>query len=576
MIDIYYQRALTHLRELASEFAQSHPALGSMLSGPGTDPDVERLLEGTAFLSGLIDQKLEDEFPEVVHGLMQLIFPHYLRPIPSSTIIKFTPKLSLLEHFKIPAGTQINSIPIEDTPCTFTTTYDVDLYPLVISAVTYTQHVGNTATLKIDMQLKGIQLKDWDISSLRFHLVGSVGQAADRYHILMKKTRSVAVASESGIVTMLGSDCIREVGYADDESLLPYPSQSLPGYRILQEYFILPEKFLFFDITGLERWTQRGTSDNFSFIFEFDELSSTSLKFSEKDICLFAAPAINLFAHEADPIILNHKKPEYRIIPSNKNSDNFQVYSVDKVVGFAQGSVDGREYMPFHMFNLQVTNSPIYNVHYRRSSIHNLVDIFLSIAYSSTNENIKRETLSIALTCSNSNLPTKLRYGDICKATATSPELATFENIRQPTAPVQPPLGRDVLWRLLSHLYINYLSLADIDSLRAMAKLYIFSDTPDKSSVVANSKRVDAITDINISEKDRIVRGLLMRGREINLAVNRDGFASEGDLFLFCSVLNRLFAGYSSINSFTQLKVEEVVSKETYIWKAMIGDRPLM
>ena len=139
MIEKYYQRELSHLRDLAADFAKAHPALAPLLSGQSADPDVERILEGTAFLSGLIYEKLDDDFPEIVHGLIQLIFPHYLRPIPSATLIRFKPKRSLMETVTVPAGAAIDSVETEGTRCTFTTSYPVELHPLAVSGAAYEQ-----------------------------------------------------------------------------------------------------------------------------------------------------------------------------------------------------------------------------------------------------------------------------------------------------------------------------------------------------------------------------------------------------------------------------------------------------
>lgn len=245
MIEKYYQRELSHLRELAVEFSKTHPALAPMLTGPGADPDVERLLEGSAFMSGMINQKLDDEFPEIVHGLVQLVFPHYLRPIPSTTIIKFTPKPSLVETIHVAAGSQLSSIPVNGTQCTFSTTFDVDLHPLNITRVELAQRAGTSGTLTIGLELKGMELDDWDVSSLRFHLTGDAAAASERYKFLFDCIRSIRVSSDGGSVAMLPARNLKAVGFEEDEALLPYPAQSFPGYRILQEYFILPEKFLF-------------------------------------------------------------------------------------------------------------------------------------------------------------------------------------------------------------------------------------------------------------------------------------------------------------------------------------------
>lgn len=576
MIEKYYQRELTHLRDLAVEFSKAHPALAPMLTGPGSDPDVERLLEGTAFLSGMINQKLDDEFPEIVHGLIQLVFPHYLRPIPSTTIVRFTPKPSLTETVRVPSGAQLASIPVKGTQCVFSTTFDIDLHPLRITGVALTQGAGASGRLTIGLELKGLTLEQWDVSSLRFHLAGSAADASDRYKMLFNSIRGLRVGAEGGTWAMLGPRNLKAVGFEDNEALLPYPSQSFPGYRILQEYFILPEKFLFFDVSGLEGWTGRGNGRRFEIVLELDKIPSDPIQFTEEHLCLFATPAINLFGRDAEPVILDHRQPDYRVRPSGDTGGDFQVYSVDTVAGYVQGTVEERVYKPFHMFNPQAGEMPVYTVRLQRSPVGDKTDTFISVAYPAQGGEPRQETLSMSLTCTNAALPEKLRYGDISQPTATSPELAAFENIRQPTAPVQPPLGRNLLWRLLSHLYINYLSVADVESLRAMVKLYVFTDTRDRGSVVANTKRVDAITGMQVTEGDRLVRGLVMRGREIRMSLNREGFANGGDMYLFGSVMNRFFSGYASVNCFTRLTVEETLNKELYQWNAMIGDRPLL
>lgn len=576
MIEKYYQSELSHLRELAVEFSKAHPALAPMLAGPSSDPDVERLLEGTAFLSGMINQKLEDEFPEIVHGLIQLVFPHYLRPIPSTTIVRFTPKPSLMETFSVPAGAQLASIPVKGMPCTFSTTFKVDLHPLSITKVVLNQNAGSSGTLTISLELNRLALENWKVSELRFHLSGDAAAASERYKMLFNCTRGVHVSAEGGATAMLGSGSLKAVGFDEDEALLPYPSQSFPGYRILQEYFILPEKFLFFEITKLDKWVGRGKGTRFQLVLELENLPSELPRFTEEHICLFASPAINLFERDAEPVILDHKRPEYQVRPSGDSGGDYQVYSVNAVSGFVQGTVEERAYKPFHMFNPQAGEMPVYTVRHQNSPLRDKTDMYVSVAYPAQGREPVVETLSMALTCTNGTLPEKLRYGDISQPTSTSPELASFENIRQPTAPVQPPLGKNLLWRLLSHLYINYLSVANVENLRAMVKLYIFTDTRDRGSVVANTKRVDAIHSLKVSEGDRLVQGLVMRGREIQMAMSSDGFANTGDMYLFSSVMNRFFSGYASINCFTRLTVEDTLSKDRYQWNAMLGDRPLL
>ena len=351
MIEKYYQRELSNLRDLAAEFAKAHPALAPMLTGQSADPDAERLLEGTAFLSGLIYEKLDDDFPEIVHGLIQLIFPHYLRPIPSATLIRFTPKRSLREIIVIKKGTAIDSVESEGTRCTFTTSYDVQLFPMSVTAVSFSAPGGGHGRLRIDLNLTGLDAGSFTPDSLRFHLAGVYTEASRRNWLLFTRLRDVRLIAADGKVVPLGPKAVTPVGFGEDESLIPFPARSFPGYRILQEYFVLPEKFLFFDVNGLQQWRNRGTGTSFSLEFDFADLPPELPPMRADHFQLFVSPALNLFPHQADPILLDHKKADYPIRAGGENPRHYQIYAVNKVIGFVQGTVQEREYLPFELFN---------------------------------------------------------------------------------------------------------------------------------------------------------------------------------------------------------------------------------
>ena len=131
-----YQKELVRLREFSTEFAEAWPALAPMLGRATTDPDAERLLEGTAFKIGLLREKLDFDFPEVVNELLQRLFPHYPRHSPAATIVAFTVKPPVTESCIIPAGTRIDSVPLDGTSCTFVTAWDVEVHPLHLTDAT--------------------------------------------------------------------------------------------------------------------------------------------------------------------------------------------------------------------------------------------------------------------------------------------------------------------------------------------------------------------------------------------------------------------------------------------------------
>lgn len=577
MINKYYQQELSHLRELAVEFSKAHPALAPMLSGASQDPDVERLLEGTAFLTGMLRQKLDDEFPEVVHGLMSLIFPHYLRPIPATTIVAFTPKPSLMETLKIPAGVTLDSIPVDGTKCTFRTCYDVQVSPLRITRAKVVDQPGSAPYITLDFELKGIDLSAWEADRIRLHVTGNIGEAASICMLLFRYVQNIFIQpTEGGSPLSLNPDSLKEVGFSSEEGLIPYPAQSFPGYRILQEYFIQPQKFLFFDLTGLENWTDRGTGSGFQVTFTLRELPIWAPQIRADNFVLFATPAINIFKFDAEPIYLDHRQPEYRVIPSGGKPDHYQVYSVDHVAGFAPGTVQKRDYVPFELFTPYSDENPVYYLSRKTSPIRPRSEVFLSAAYSPQSGPPSPETLSINLSCTNANLPENLKYGDISEQTSSSPELCEFKNILPPTSVMQPPLGKHTLWRFLSHLSLNYLSLANRENLQVLLRLYVFQESRDKASILSNEKRIDGLTKLKVEEKDRLVRGITMRGQQITLTANPDHFASIGDMHLFGSIMNYFLASYASINCFTVFTLENALTGDTRTWPVRMGDRPLI
>jgi len=595
----HFQEERDTLRVLTAEFAKAHPGLARRLSGPGSDPDVERLLEGVAFLTAMLRQKLDDDFPEIIHELVQLIFPHYLRPIPSATIIRFMskPKAKLRESRTVPAGTLLASVPVEGTTCFFRTCYDAEIHPLnVWEAILEEPSVG-PPSIRLIMELEELNLSDWHPEKLRFFLFAEdYGQAATIYFLLRYYLKQIRLRRAENLMTMesdedyhiLSKDHLKPVGFSqkaqDKEELIPYPPHGFPGYRILQEYFILPEKFLFFDLIGWETWQERGKGSRFEIRFDLDfrkggrrDLSFPLPRIRPENFVLSATPAINIFPHDADPIRMDHRRTEYLIRPSGADPAHYQVYSVDEVSGLVHGTMERRTYSPFEIFNSEIESEPVFRVNIRKSSINSEYDAFLSVAYSQKTRPAT-EAISLNLRCSNGFLAEYLQVGDISKHTDTSPEFAAFENIHRVTPNVLSPLGKgNLLWRFLSHLALNHLSLEEPENLRALLDLYIFEDTREPEYVIMrNREKIKGIQDVKTQGADQLVNGIMMRGREIRLEARADAFESEGDLYLFGCVLDHFMGGYASINTFTRFILKETLKGDIFPWPSRLGDRPLI
>ncbi len=581
MFNKYYQDELTFLREMGREFSQAYPALAHMLAERGSDPDVERMLEGFAFLTGRIRQKLDDEFPEVTHGLLSLLWPHYLRPIPSMTIVEFRPVANAVrERAPIPRGTEIASVPVEGTRCRFQTCYGVDLYPLEVAGAELEEKAGSPVTLRLALQLgEGVQFKQLNIGRLRLFLHGEPELSNLLYLWLTRNLQEIVIQGflegRPSQQMTLPATALRAAGFAEEDALLPYPQSSFSGFRLLQEYFALPSKFGFVDLSGLGRAADLQTGRKFEVQFRFKRTVDKPPRVSGENFRLFCTPAVNLFSHTADPIRLEHDRVEYRVRPGSVDAQHYEIYSVDKVFGWIQGQARPREYAPFYSFthDVDAAREPIYyQVRLRGSVAGEGTDSFIAfVSEQEAHVLPPAETVSLDLTCTNRRLPELLRIGDISAATQQSPEYSTFRNITGVTASVRPPLDKGLHWRLLSHLALNYLSLVSADALRSVLEVYNFHALVDRQAARESQLHLEAIQRVRSAPMDWLFQGVPIRGTAIELDLLETGFSGEGDLYLFSTILNELFALYASVNSFTRLTVRGVKQGEVYQWPPRLG-----
>ncbi|MDJ0607335.1 MAG: type VI secretion system baseplate subunit TssF [Kiloniellales bacterium] len=582
----YFQDELAYLRELGKEFSRANPQLAPFLADKGNDPDVERLLEGFAFLSGRIRQKLDDELPELTHSLISLLWPHYLRPVPSMSILEFEPIASALSGpTRVERGTEVDSVPVEGTACRFQTSYAVDLLPLSITKVEAGKTAGGSA-LAVTFQLfPGSTLDSLDLRQLRIFLHGETGVSRTLYYWLCRKVRRARVqvgkAGPDGEGFLLPADTVRPVGFAEEEGLLPYPPTSFLGYRLLQEYYSLPEKFMFVDITGLAPLRRSKMADVFTVIFDFDGNLEEQVRPKADNLRLFCTPIVNLFTRDADPIRVDQTKMEYRVWPSAKQPSHYQTYSVDLVEGWIQGTGKRRLYKAFESFEHLAVGGEEEAVFYRTrlhpATVGRGAETYISFVTAGDSATVPpTETISLGITATNRNLAETLRAGDIATATGSSPENARFRNLIPASPSILPPLGGGLHWRLISHLALNYVSLTQLESLRMILSAYDFRSLHDRRLARESKLRLEGLVGVQSGPIDLLYRGLPVRGLRTEIDMRESNFAGEGDLFLFGSVLSEFLSLFASVNSFHQLVVTGVELGEHYEWTAQSGRQQLL
>ncbi|HSN97675.1 MAG TPA: type VI secretion system baseplate subunit TssF [Candidatus Nanopelagicales bacterium] len=589
MFNKYYQDELTYLREIGREFAAAYPGIAPMLAERGGDPDVERLLEGVAFLTGKIRQKLDDELPEVIHSVAALLFPHYLRQLPATSVVEFTPLPNVVrERLVVARGAEVGSVPVDGTSCRFRTTQDVELLPLAIEDVRIDTGAQLAQTLRIELKVTGgVALPALALSSVRFYVHGERRLQDDLRLWVAAHSEGVALASvdASGrdtTVATLPAKAIKMVGFAEEQSLIPYPRTVYPGYRLLQEYFTLPQKFAFFDVTGLEALPPDRVTDRFAILLQFKDGLPPGTRVSKDNLRLFCAPVVNLFDHTSDPIKPEPTKHEYLCRPAGSSPQAYEIYSVDKVVGIARRTSQRVEIPSFFDFQHELdadaaARAVFYQSHLRPAAVGDGVDIYMSFGSPQDAGNLPEfDVISIEATCTNRRLPSQLKLGDLRVPTATSPAVATFTNLTGVTSPLPPPVGRELQWRVLAHMAMSYRSIAEIEVLRATVDLYNFQAVIDRQAARANQLRLQAMKSMKVRPTDRLYRGAPVRGVAADLELEEGGFVGEGDMYLFASILSEMLASYVSLNSFTQLTVTGTNTRVVYRWEPKSGSLTLI
>ncbi|MCG8671469.1 MAG: type VI secretion system baseplate subunit TssF [Pseudomonadales bacterium] len=602
----YYEKELAFIRKSGAEFAEAHPKIAGRLrinSDTVEDPHVSRLLEGFAYLNARVQHKLDDEFPELTDALFNIVYPHYLRPFPSCSIIQFETAADLDSRFLIEKDTLMESDAFQGKTCKFTTCYDTDLVPLAINSASLqarpfiapgANNIQNAGAI-IHLGLKTLSPKvaagNLEIDSLRFFLKGQPQHVYPIHRMLLNESVKLVVARSEGDTNpvYLNVDRIKPVGYDENQGLIPYPAESFVGYRLLTEYFLFPEKFHFIDID------LKGVIDE-SFdqevnLYIYVEHSNTELErtLSTDNFALGCTPIVNLFSHQADPMRVTHTQREYQIIPDARAHDSLEIYSVDNVKATLP-SGDNFNYLPFyglHHDQSQSDQGLYWYANRKKASLsatpeHEGTEVYLTLTdLGFSPQSSAQQTLTIKTTCLNRDLPSKLPFGGgqpRLHCVEIAPPIKGVACLTPPTHTVQPDLRNRARWRLLSHLNLNHLTLKNgkgsTESVKELLRLYNFKESAAIRTIIEALESVDShYMTAPITVEGRTT---LCRGTQITLEFNENQLAGTS-AFLFASVMEHFFGVYCSVNSFTRLTAK-IKGKDGVLktWPPRAGEKSLL
>ena len=585
----YYENELTFLRQMGKEFAEKHPKIAARLQlldqNICHDPHVERLLEGFALLAARVHLKIDDEFPQITEGLLNILYPHFLRPIPSMTVAQFRldpEQGKLTTGVDIPRDSILYSRPVDGVPCKFRTCYDVTLWPFEVGDARWVtpdklnpplRAPDAAAALRMELRcFSDGSFGKLQCSSLRFYLNGEGDVVNTLYELLSNNCRQIIVRDPDNPKKpphTLSMKSLRPMGFSEAESLLPYPRRSFLGYRLLQEFFTFPEKFFFFELRNLEQPLKAISGGRAEIIFLISPFEAEqrqqrlAVAVTAKAILLGCSPIINLFPQTAEPIMLTQRRSEYSVVPDARRRMATEVFSIEDVVSSDPRTHELTHYEPFYSFRhrtMMEKNQTFWYSTRRPSSRRGdegsevslfLVDLSMQTCLPDT------QVITAHCICTNRDIPARLPFGN---------EGGDFEvegigsikgavALRKPSPTLRPPMGRNALWRLISHLALNYLSVVEDgkEALQEILRLYNFSDSADLD------KQVSGI--VGVSSKRHFARinsesGIAFaRGTQVQMEFDEDNF-SGGGVYLFAAVIDHFLGLYASLNSFSQLVVK--------------------
>ncbi|MAY87792.1 MAG: type VI secretion system baseplate subunit TssF [Pseudooceanicola sp.] len=613
----HYEAELLYLRDMGAEFAEAYPKIASRLGMEGVevlDPYVERLLQGVAFLSARVQLELELQYPNFTSNLLEIVYPHYLAPTPSMMIASFEPDVSnsaVKSGYVLPRHTVLRSrlSEGEQTPCEFRTAADLTLWPveiaeaeyidgrgeLVAAGVAITPEARSAIRLRLRRTDSG-KMADLPMENLTVHLRTGGGNAWQLLELLC--TQSVGLCGRStdrraDWTASLANGAVEPRGFERDEALLPTPGRSFDGYRLLQEYFAMPERFLFFDLHGLRPALKKCAGGDVDiYVLLGETRREIGPMVVPEAFALHSVPAINLFPKRCDRVHVSTRETEQHIIPNRIAPMDFEVFSIESVTGISGEGADDVQFRPFYSatdFTAAGETHPAYYTLRRRMRQRSEKERLRGVRTSYLGSEVylalvdrkqapfgaDLDQLAVRAMCSNRDLPMLLSTGDA--DVFQLPEGGPVKSIRLPVSPTRPhpTLAQgDTAWRLISHLSLNYLSLVDTDrgsapeALRELVGIY--APLGDR----VTEKQLEGIVGVSsrpiVRRMSDEVLSTAVRGLEITITFD-ESFFEGTSVFVLGAVLERFLRKYATINSFTETVLKTQKRGEIARWRPEKG-----
>lgn len=585
-----YQQELKLLKDSAKVFSEAHPALTESLTRDSADPDVEMILQGVSYLTAQFKQEINDQFPVALQALSQALTPSLMQPIPATSILSMEPKANLIAPLQIKKGRGFDSVPvaINDStpaiPCRFTNAWDIEALPLKVTQVN---------VLKADREIAGAQRKvievnvklssekndlaNYHFDKLRLFINKPSSEAS--LWMLMMSQQLLAIEVNDAVATnSLNKDALSLTGFSLQQSVFNNQGTS-SIHQVLQEYFMVPEKYQFVDI-DLSDWQRRsGLEFEFTLLFEpttinLPELNSESIK-------LFCSPIVNEFEHYAEPTAMNGVQLEFPLSAKQRSAaveHDLPIIDVLQVESVKRERDRNRRYQNLVRPDSLNSNKAGYHFfrktgQYSGESLDNTSNIgdWLSLQFEPGTRPAEQEVLRVKVKCCHGAVASKVEPGQVNQATSSSPELVTFNNLTTATDYQSAVVVTHSAWQVISDQALSLQSIDSAEQLQELLSHHIPSQLVGSAKQKTLLHRISAIEDLQIEAKDNFSHGILKRGVLYKLTLNSGHFVNEGEAFLFAALLDQLFALQIPLNSFSQLSVTDSRTGSNVTWPIRLG-----
>lgn len=603
----YYEQELSLFMQQSKLFAEAYPKVASRLMMTGEsveDPHVERLIQAFSLISARIHKKLDDGYKDFTSALFEVLYPAYLKPFPSCSIVSVDQGIKLnqlTESIIVERGTMLITKPYHGVSCRFSSVYPVHILPLAIDQLKFKistvedtyQHTNASLKIQFKCLSQTFDPEDYFKNPLRLFLDATPFSVAQLRDVIFDPATIVYMGDVDNSKRKINNP-LSMVGFLPEDSLLPLDDHSHHAYRLISEYFAFSEKFNFIelDLNPLRRVLASNPDTFFiEFRFKLDAHETKYIKafsqLDEKNIKLFCTPVINLFKKPAEPIKINHKQLKYHVISDVHHPQFYEVYSITKLSVIREENNKQQslhQVVPFFSLNHAGEQRNKFYYHLTReqeeSAMNSGYDYQITLVdHKFDPASVLAEYLSMDLLCTNRHLPNKIPFGlstgDLSQENNGSLRQVRF--LRKPTPTYRFDHGKEGNWRIISHLSLNTLPFSQNEEVSFLKEALTLYELPRSAY---NLKQIEGLKGIQFKSATSMVKAnpypLFIRGIEIRVSIDKSSFIGTG-LYLIGQLLSYFFGLRVSLNNFIKvILVDYATGQELLICQPLNGFRKLV